>query len=145
MEAKECKPAVYDGISGHIRLSVPVVGAVLAVLFGLSLFVIDGLGIGGFELHALVEALALVFIGISFMTLCVTFCKGSDRYHWRLLMGITFVLWGVEALIPEGLLRLVVRDAVVLLFILDLFLMIMDWRPLRLRRVREATAGAQRR
>jgi hypothetical protein len=107
-----------------------MIGAIMAVIFGISLFVIDGLGIGGLETHAVVEALALIFIGISFMTLCLTFCRGTDRYHWRLMMGITFVLWGIEALIPLSLLKLIVRDVVVLMFILDLFLMILDWRPL---------------
>lgn len=108
---------------------VPLMGAALAVIFGVSLFIIDLLGIGGFETHALVEGLALIFIGISFMTLCLTFCRGMDRYHWRIMMGITFVLWGIEALMPLGLPRLIVRDAVVLMFILDLVLMILDWRP----------------
>jgi hypothetical protein len=110
-------------------VSIPLMGAGLAVSFAVSLFIIDIFGIGGFELHAFTEGFALIFIGISFMTLCFTYCRGMDRYHWRMMMGITFVLWGIEAMLPLGLLRLIVRDAVVLMFILDLVLMILDWRP----------------
>jgi len=113
----------------NLLLRIPLIGAGLAVLFGASLFAIDTLEVGGFELHSLIEGLALIFIGISFMTLCFTFCRGMDRYHWRMMMGITFCLWGIEAIMPYGLWRLLIRDAVVLLFILDLVLMILDWSP----------------
>jgi hypothetical protein len=127
---KDARESRVNGKVGTLfKISIPMIGAILAVVFGVSLFIVDGLGLGGFETHAIVEALALIFIGISFMTLCFTFCKDTDRYRWRLMMGITFILWGIEALMPLGLPRLIVRDVVVLMFILDLFLMILDWRP----------------
>lgn len=105
---------------------IPLIGALTAVLFGVSLFIIDVYSTGYSETHAIVEALALILIGISFISLCFTACRGQDKYHWRMIMGITFCLWGIEAVMPEGLGKLLVGDMVVLLFILDLVLIILE-------------------
>jgi len=113
----------------NLIFRIPLVGATISVLLAIYLFTIDILNIGSPGLHAIVEALALVFIGISFMSLCFTICRGQDKYHWRMMMGVTFCLWGIEAIMPYGLAKLLVRDVVVLLFILDLMLVILEQRP----------------
>lgn len=68
------------------------------------------------------------------MSLCATACRGQDKYHWRMVMGVTFCLWGIESILPHGLLRLLVRDVVVLLFILDLVLIILERGPIALKK-----------
>ncbi len=113
----------------NLVLRIPLIGAALAVLLCLVLFVIDVFNMGNEELREIIEALALIVIGISFMSLCFTVCRGQDRFHWRMMIGITFCLWGIEAIMPHGLARLLVRDAVVLLFILDLVLIILERSP----------------
>lgn len=112
-----------------IFFRIPLIGAAVAVSFCISLFIIDVFNIGDPELHTSVEAIALILIGVSFMSLCFTVCRGLDRYHWRMVMGITFCLWGIEAILPPGLGKLLVRDTVVLLFIVDLVLIILERSP----------------
>jgi len=46
-----------------------------------------------------------------------------------MMMGVTFCLWGIEAIMPYGIAKLLVRDVVALLFILDLMLVILEQRP----------------
>lgn len=110
----------------NLVLKIPFIGVAVALLSGISLFIIDIFEIGNPELHAIIEALSLILIGLSFISLCFTICRGQDRYHWRMVMGITFCLWGVEAIMPQGLGKLLVSDLVVLLFILDLVLIILE-------------------
>ena len=114
----------------NLFFRIPLIGAALAVLFCLALFIIDVFNIGNQGVHAIVEALALILIGISFMSLCFTVCRGQDRFHWRMMTGITFCLWGIEAIMPHGLAKLLLRDVVVLLFILDLVLIILERSPI---------------
>ncbi len=113
----------------NLILRIPLIGVAVALLASLSLFIIDVLNIGDPGLHTIVEALALILIGLSFISLCFTICRGQDKYHWRMVMGITFCLWGIEAIMPHGLGKLLVRDVVILLFILDLVLIILERGP----------------
>lgn len=113
-------------------IRLPFLGAILAVVASISLFFVDIFYTHLNNLSALLEAVSLNLIGLSFMFLCFGACRGLDRYHWRMMMGITFCLWGIESILPIGLFRSIVKDLVILLFIIDLFLMMLDNSPISL-------------
>jgi hypothetical protein len=44
----------------------------------------------------------------------------------RMLLGMAFILWGSDQLLPVGLLATVLGDVVIVLYVLDLGLIIRD-------------------
>ena len=70
--------------------------------------------------HAPLSAAPLLLIGAAYMVL-----QGILRPPWkelvkRLLLGLAFVLWGVDQLLPSGPFATVVGDVVIILFVVDL-------------------------
>lgn len=123
-----------------LRHWATLIGAGIATLISISLIGLDIWQKGQLELHGLMKALALILIGLSYTALCYTVCRGMDRYHWRLTMGITFILWGTEYLLPTGLSRVIVGDVVVFLFILDLVLIFLENLPPSLAKAKNNSA-----
>lgn len=74
--------------------------------------------------HVQAEALALIFVGTSFI--CLQFSAGRN---WReavngLLLGLAFVLWGAEQFLPQGPAVTATDCVVITIFIVDLGLVI---------------------
>jgi len=74
--------------------------------------------------HQRAGALALMFVGSSFI--CLQFGMGGN---WRgmlkgLLLGLAFVLWGGEQFLPPGSLVTAIDSAVIGIFVVDLGLVI---------------------
>ena len=70
--------------------------------------------------HQQAGALALIFVGFSFI--CLQFYEGG---HWKemlkgLLLGLAFVLWGGEQFLPPGSMVTAVDSAVIAIFVVDL-------------------------
>ena len=105
---------------------IPTVGAVAAAVLAVFLLLGDIFGLISSRTHDCIEAASLIAIGLSFCSLCFTVCRGEDRFHWRLMMGLTFCLWGVTVVLPASFGRTILSDVDVLLFIMDLVLIILE-------------------
>ena len=88
------------------------------------------------SLHQRMGALSFMLIGASYISLQL----GTPR-HWkeklkRVLLGIGFFLWGSEQFLSSGPLTTLVDSLVVIIFVSDLSLVIVD----SLRRKSDSTA-----
>jgi hypothetical protein len=105
--------------------------ALSSVLFGLALLALAWLLLpdlwGGFQpslRHQRAGALALVFVGASF--LCQQFSTGKRGKEALkgLLLGLAFVLWGGEQFMPPGAGVTAIDSAVIAIYVVELGLVI---------------------
>jgi hypothetical protein len=77
-------------------------------------------------LHQHIAAFPLMFIGLSYI--CLQFCikqSVTDTFK-SVLLGLAFVLWGGEMLLPASAVVTVMDGAVVTIFVVDLAWVIKD-------------------
>lgn len=94
----------------------------ISVIAATITFVIQDL----YVFHETAMALSLILIGLSLFSICFRGCAMSDNHHWRMFMGIIFVLWGIDLVLPNSLFRIEFNDIITVLFVLDIFLIIYD-------------------
>ncbi|MDD5493036.1 MAG: hypothetical protein PHV60_10230 [bacterium] len=108
------------------RLFLTEIAAVAALILSLSLTIITVFTGHIFPVHDQLTALSLILIGLSLFSICFRGCTMSDNHHWRMFMGIIFVLWGIDLILPQGTFKLQFNDIITVLFVYDLFLIIYD-------------------
>lgn len=75
-------------------------------------------------LHQTVGALALIFIGSSYVCLQLSARRSPVGLLKGLLLGLAFVLWGGEQFLPPGRLVTAMDASVITIFVVDLSLII---------------------
>jgi len=108
------------------RLFLTEAAAIFALLISVSTLMADFILKSRYALHNPAMALSLTLIGLSLFSICFLGCAMSDNHHWRMFMGIIFVLWGVGMLLPDNFYYLEFNDIVTVLFVIDIFLIIYD-------------------
>ncbi|MDD5258408.1 MAG: hypothetical protein PHD29_00355 [bacterium] len=108
------------------RLFLTEIAAVFALILSLSVAMITIFSGYAFPAHDYLIALALGLIGLSLFSICFRGCAMSDNHHWRMFMGIIFVLWGIDLVLPNGTVKVQFNDIITVLFVYDLFLIIYD-------------------
>jgi dipeptide/tripeptide permease len=74
--------------------------------------------------HQQAGALALIFVGASFICLQASAAAHGKTTLKALLLGLAFVLWGGEQFLPPGPLVTALDSAVIAIFVVDLGLVI---------------------
>ncbi len=109
-----------------VRLFFTEAGAVAALFISIATACADLILKSHYRFHDLAIALSLFLIGGALFSICFRGCAISDNHHWRMFMGIIFVLWGVGFILPSGLFSLEFNDFITVLFVIDIFLIIYD-------------------
>lgn len=108
------------------RLFLTEVAAVTALILSFSVTMITIFNRQAFPAHDYIIAIALSLIGLSLFSICFHGCAMSDNHHWRMFMGIIFILWGIDLVLPNGTFKVQFNDIITVLFVYDLFLIIYD-------------------
>jgi hypothetical protein len=99
------------------------VSAVIAIV---TLLVSDALNQLRFtSVHRRAGALAFMLIGSSYIGLQLSSRRWKERSK-ELLLGLAFLLWGTEQFLPANSLATAMDTAVVLIFVVDLSLIIVE-------------------
>ncbi len=78
------------------------------------------------EVHAWLSALPLALAGIAYALLQLRLRPSRATLLKRLLLAGAFVLWAVDQMLPAGRVAVLVGDAVIAAYVLDLFWMGVD-------------------
>ena len=76
--------------------------------------------------HQRTGALTFMLIGASFISLQLSFGRPFRERRKQLALGVAFFLWGGEQFLPPGPWVTAVDSAVVLIFVVDLSLIIVE-------------------
>jgi lipopolysaccharide export LptBFGC system permease protein LptF len=76
--------------------------------------------------HQQMGALPLILIGLSYMSFQLSVGPGRSERAKGLLLGLAFVLWGTEQLLPPSAWVTVMDSAVITIFVVDLALIIIE-------------------
>lgn len=71
-------------------------------------------------------ALPLILIGLSYMSFQLSVELGRSEKAKGLLLGLAFVLWGTEQLLPPSAWVTVMDSLVITIFVVDLALIIIE-------------------
>ncbi len=103
--------------------------AAIAVVAGVALMLGDiAGGLAGRPAHAPASAAPLLIVGAAFMTMLPLTRPGPIEWIKRAMVGAAFLLWGVAQLMPPGVAATTLGDLVITLYVIDLALVIRDWR-----------------
>lgn len=80
--------------------------------------------IGSQSPFLLKSGIPLIAIGVSYISLVLTLPRTPGRRLVGILMGLAFVLWGLEQFLPDRAIIPFVDDCVVFLFVVDLSIVI---------------------
>ena len=83
------------------------------------------------SLHTRIAAYPLMLIGLSYLCLMLSARRMRGEMVKGVLLGLAFVMWGGEQLLPTSAIVTVMDGAVVTIFVVDLGLMIVE--PLKRR------------
>jgi hypothetical protein len=73
-----------------------------------------------------VGALSFILIGVSYISLQLSTGRPWRERYKGLLLGLGFLFWGTEQFLPPGPLATALDSLVVLIFVSDLSLVIVD-------------------
>ena len=76
--------------------------------------------------HGPVSALPLLLIGIAYLALQAILRPALLELLKRVMLASAFILWGIDQLLPTGPLATTIGDIVIVLYIIDLALMMLD-------------------
>jgi len=109
-------------MNGNSALSLLAKGlALLALLFCVLMFAADRIFPAARPPWAAsLTALPLLAIGMSFLILQTFLRESRSQLLKNLLLGATFLLWGVAELLPENGLSKILDEVVIALFVIDL-------------------------
>jgi hypothetical protein len=84
------------------------------------------------KLHSDLGALALITIGASYVCLQVISRRPRRALVKGIILGTAFVLWGIEQFLPAGRWTTAMDTAVIVIFVVDMGMVLMDGpeRPL---------------
>jgi hypothetical protein len=95
-------------------------------LFSSTLLLLSNLQFISARAHAWLSSLALALAGVAYTILQIRLRPSRRTLVRRLLLAGTFVLWAIDQILPSGRLAMVIGDAVVSAFVLDLFWIIQE-------------------
>ena len=78
------------------------------------------------RVHAWLGSLPLALAGVAYAVLQIRLRSSRRTLMRRLLLAGTFILWAIDQLLPSGRLAMVIGDAVVSAYVLDLFWIIQE-------------------
>ena len=91
------------------------------------LLVADGIhGLKLSSMHQIAGSLSLMLIGSSYISLQLSARRRRSEMLKGVLLGIAFLLWGCEQLLPPSALVTAMDTAVVTIFVVDLSLIIFE-------------------
>ncbi len=103
--------------------------AAIAVVAGVALMLGDiAGGLAGRAAHAPASAAPLLIVGAAFFTMLPLTRPGPMEWIKRAMVGAAFILWGGAQLMPPGAAAATLGDLVITLYVIDLALVIRDWR-----------------
>lgn len=102
--------------------------AFAAVIAGVVLLVGDAAGLTARAAHAPISAAPLLMVGVAFMVVLPLTRPGWLEFTKRAMVGAAFILWGIAQLMPPGAAATTLGDLVITLYVIDLALVIHDWR-----------------
>jgi hypothetical protein len=103
--------------------------AFAAVIAGVVLLVGDAAaGLTARAAHAPISAAPLLMVGAAFMAVLPLTRPGWLEFTKRAMVGAAFILWGIAQLMPPGAAATTLGDLVITLYVMDLALVIHDWR-----------------
>ncbi|MBE3604922.1 hypothetical protein IMX07_14975 [bacterium] len=103
--------------------------AFAAVIAGVVLLVGDAaVGLTARAAHAPISAAPLLMVGAAFMAVLPLTRPGWLEFTKRAMVGAAFILWGIAQLMPPGAAATTLGDLVITLYVIDLALVIHDWR-----------------
>jgi hypothetical protein len=76
--------------------------------------------------HAWLSSLPLALAGAAYAVLQIRLRPNRRTLLKRVLLAGTFMLWAIDQLLPPGRLALLIGDAVVAAYVLDLFWIIQE-------------------
>ncbi len=76
--------------------------------------------------HRKAGACSLLLIGLSYIALQFRTKQGAGETIKKLLLGMGFTFWGTEQFLPEGRLTTAMDTAIIVIFVLDLSLVIVQ-------------------
>jgi hypothetical protein len=97
--------------------------AVLALVASATLLAFDAIR-PPFLTHSGISAAPLLCIGLSYVCLQGITRPPTSELLQRLMLGGTFILWGIDQLLPPGAAASAVGDIVITLYVIDLGLII---------------------
>jgi hypothetical protein len=77
-------------------------------------------------LHQRVGALSFILIGVSYISLQLSSGRPWREWYKGVLLGLGFLFWGTEQFLPPGPVATALDSLVVLIFVSDLSLVIVD-------------------
>ena len=80
------------------------------------------------ELHTYLRSLVLALAGFGYALFQLYVRPSREILLKRLVLAAAFVLWAAEQLVPPGRLTLLLDDAAIAAFVLDLFWVIQEQR-----------------
>jgi hypothetical protein len=116
------------GRADGIVRAIGGVVAFAAVIVGIVLLVGDAAGLTGHAAHAPISAAPLLMAGAAFMAVLPLTRPGWLEFVKRGMVGAAFILWGIVQLMPPGAAATTLGDLVITLYVIDLALVIHDWR-----------------
>jgi hypothetical protein len=76
-------------------------------------------GLTGFLRHSWLAASALLFAGTACLGFASAFRANTREVIMRVSLGSAFILWGIQQLLAEGRVAVVLGDIVIVLFVID--------------------------
>jgi hypothetical protein len=107
----------------------PLVGFLTkCALFCATLLLLSNLQVTSTRAHAWLGSLPLALAGVAYAVLQIRLRPDRWTLLKRLFLAASFVLWAIAQLLPSGQLALLIGDAVVSAYVLDLFWIIQEQR-----------------
>jgi hypothetical protein len=117
-------------LNGPIAKALRRIGLVLLALsfatVGLLAVTDMAHGVRLTALHSLLGAIALIMVGSSYVSLQVISRRRRRDVAKGVILGIAFVLWGLEQLLPPNRWTAAMDTAVIMIFVIDLGLITLD-------------------
>jgi hypothetical protein len=112
-----------------MKKTSPVVGFLAkCALLGSALLLLSNFLVTSTQAHAWLTSLPLALAGVAYAVLQIRLRPDRWTLMKRLLLAAAFVLWAIDQFLPSGKLAMLVGDAVVSAYVLDLFWIIQEQR-----------------
>jgi hypothetical protein len=108
----------------QIKKTVWVRRAVIMALVFAGMLLASNASLVPVRLHTLLSSLPLAMAGIAYALLQLYTRPPRKTLLKRLLLAATFLVWAVDQLLPPGPLTVLIGDAVIAAYVLDLYWLI---------------------
>lgn len=108
------------------KISIVVGFLTKCALLCSTLLLLSNLQFTSLRNHAWLSSLPLALAGAAYAVLQIRLRPSRRTLLKRVLLAGTFILWAIDQLLPSGRLAVLIGDAVVAAYVLDLFWIIQD-------------------